>query len=296
WRPATAPRCAARPPVRVPDVRAAPCNLVHRAPALDRRVDVGGDVVAASRRVVAMLDQQPLRFRAAVRAYECKGAAETRTLDGDAAPPLLEPATNARLALGPIGLVREVRAAVPQHARAAAVLVLGDGALERVVGDRMILDLHRKSLHRGVAARSLWHRPALHDAVELEAQVEMQTRCRVLLDHEPEVSTRTRRTLRGCLRCRIARLRCYGKVALAAILRELPARTGVRRLRTFRRGTRSPRSLLRSFSACRHGASRPPRVARSAHAVLLHARPDPILPRRSRRANISLNTFPWRDA
>src|SRR5690606_32095084 len=94
WRPATAPRCAARPPVRVPDVRAAPCNLVHRAPALDRRVDVGGDVVAASRRVVAMLDQQPLRFRAAVRAYECKGAAETLTLEGDAELPLLEPATN----------------------------------------------------------------------------------------------------------------------------------------------------------------------------------------------------------
>src|SRR5690606_8678380 len=130
WRPATAPRCAARPPVRVPDVRAAPCNLVHRAPALDQRVDVGGDVVAASRRVVAMLDQQPLRFRAAVRAYECKGAAETLTLEGDVELPLLEPATNDRLVIGSIGLVREVRAAVPQHDRAAAVLVLGDGALE----------------------------------------------------------------------------------------------------------------------------------------------------------------------
>src|SRR5690606_41506811 len=133
----------------------------HRAPALDRRVDVGGDVVAASRRVVAMLDQQPLRFRAAVRAYECKGAAETLTLEGDAELPLLEPATNDRLVIGSIGLVREVPAAVPPHDRAAAVLVLRDGALERVVGDRMIHDLHRKSLHRGVEARSLRHRPAL---------------------------------------------------------------------------------------------------------------------------------------
>jgi hypothetical protein len=33
-------------------------------------------------------------------------------------------------------------AAIPQHHRAAAVLALGDGALEVAIVERMILDLH----------------------------------------------------------------------------------------------------------------------------------------------------------
>src|SRR5215471_11209731 len=50
-------------------------------------------------------------------------------------------------------ILRLVRAAVPQHHRSAAVLPLGNRALEAVVLHRVIFDLHGESLHRRVIAR-----------------------------------------------------------------------------------------------------------------------------------------------
>src|SRR4029077_19030326 len=70
----------------------------------------------------------------------------------------------------------------PDHHAPAAVLSLGNGSLERVVLDRVILDLHREPLDRRVEARPLRPSPALHHAIELEPQVEVQVARGVLLD------------------------------------------------------------------------------------------------------------------
>src|SRR5262249_49147620 len=61
---------------------------------------------------------------------------------------------------------------------------LRDDALEGVVLDRMVLDPHGEPLLARYQARAARHRPALHHAGELEPQVVVQARGRVLLDHE----------------------------------------------------------------------------------------------------------------
>src|SRR5262249_32931701 len=81
-------------------------------------------------------------------------------------------------------LLRPPGAPIPDQDRAAAILALGDGAFEAVVFDRVILDLHRQPFFAWNEAGPARHRPALHDAVELEPQVVMQPRRRVLLDNE----------------------------------------------------------------------------------------------------------------
>src|SRR5262245_43996712 len=63
---------------------------------------------------------------------------------------------------------------VPDQHGAAAVLALRDRTFERVVLDRVILDLHGKPLLAGIEARTARDRPALHHAVELEPQVVVQ--------------------------------------------------------------------------------------------------------------------------
>src|SRR5262249_31406646 len=75
-------------------------------------------------------------------------------------------------------------AAVPDQHRAAAVFALGNGPLERVVLDRMILHLDREPLLAGNEARPASDRPALHDAVELEPQIVVQAARGMLLDDE----------------------------------------------------------------------------------------------------------------
>src|SRR6185437_5855389 len=75
-------------------------------------------------------------------------------------------------------------AAVPDHDRAAAILALGDGALEFVVIDRVILDLHGEPLFARDKAWAARHRPALHHAVKLKPQIIVQARRVVLLDDE----------------------------------------------------------------------------------------------------------------
>ena len=65
-------------------------------------------------------------------------------------------------------------AAIPDHHGAAAIFAFRDGALEGVVFDRMILDLHGKPLFAGIEARAARHRPALHHAIEFQPQVVMQ--------------------------------------------------------------------------------------------------------------------------
>src|ERR1051326_9230336 len=75
-------------------------------------------------------------------------------------------------------------AAVPDDDRAAAVLALGDVALELEIVERMVFGANRKPLLARHQARSSRHRPALEHAVELEPQIVMQPARRVLLHHE----------------------------------------------------------------------------------------------------------------
>ena len=83
----------------------------------------------------------------------------------------------------PVGIaLRQPMAAVPDHHSAAAILALRNGPFERVVGNRVILDLDCQPLFSGHKARPARHRPAFHHAVELETQIVVQTRCGMLLN------------------------------------------------------------------------------------------------------------------
>src|SRR5690606_9416 len=89
-------------------------------------------------------------------------------------------------------------------------------------------DLHGQPLRSGIEAGPLRHRPALHDTVELEAQVEVQAGRSVLLDHKTKMSLRTAGRLRGVGGRRIARLGRHAEVALATVLGQRSARLLVR--------------------------------------------------------------------
>ena len=84
------------------------------------------------------------------------------------------------------GNVGRVGAAIPEHDGATTVLSLWDRALESVVVDGMIFDLHRESLQRRVETRTLRNGPALHHSVQLETEIEVEVAGSVLLDHEPQ--------------------------------------------------------------------------------------------------------------
>jgi hypothetical protein len=99
--------------------------------------------------------------------------------------------------------------------------------------------LHRQPFVARIKARSLGHCPAFHHAVELEAQVEVETASGVLLDHE------TQRALPRYdpTACRFAGLR---EIAFAAVFGEL--RAGARR------GFRDYLSLRSCLCLTRFGA------------------------------------------
>ncbi|MNI85317.1 hypothetical protein D3C73_1422970 [compost metagenome] len=61
---------------------------------------------------------------------------------------------------------------------------LGDTAFERGVRQRMVFDVHRQALDRGVQRRSLGHGPTLQCAVEFQAKVIVQVGGVVLLNAE----------------------------------------------------------------------------------------------------------------
>ena len=75
---------------------------------------------------------------------------------------------------------------IPEHNCPAAVFAFGNRALEGVVIDRMIFDLHRKSFHGGIETRAFGHGPTLHDSVELETEIEVKMRGCVFLDNETQ--------------------------------------------------------------------------------------------------------------
>ena len=84
-----------------------------------------------------------------------------------------------------VGAGRLPRAPVPDDHVAAAVLALGDDALEVEVLDRVVLDVHREPPRLRVERRPLRHRPAGQHAVDLEPEVVVQAAGPVALHDEP---------------------------------------------------------------------------------------------------------------
>ena len=132
-----------------------------------------------------MLDQQPVGFLAAAafavpfHAHQHPAAVQALAFEDElqvAAPqPLLRIAD------------RPPIAAVPELHRAAAILALGDGALEVAIVERMILGLHRQPLDLGIERRPLGHRPRQEDTVELEPEIVVQARGIVPLDDKTQL-------------------------------------------------------------------------------------------------------------
>src|ERR1700760_1362808 len=91
-----------------------------------------------------------------------------------------------QVALGKAALriVRIPGAAVPQLNRAATILVFRNGAFEIAIVERMVLDFDREPLVMRVKRWSSRDGPGLEDAVELEAEIVVQPRRGVFLDHE----------------------------------------------------------------------------------------------------------------
>ena len=89
----------------------------------------------------------------------------------------------------------------------------GDHAFEIAVIERMIFDLDGQALDPGVEARAFRHRPALEHAIHLQAKIVMEPPCGVFLHDEAERMSRL-------FAPAAARLRRFGEIALAAVLRQ----------------------------------------------------------------------------
>src|SRR5689334_19884855 len=83
-------------------------------------------------------------------------------------------------------VLRRPGAMVPDHHGAAAVLALGNDALELVVFDRMIFDVDGEALVARHEARTARHRPAHHHTVEFQPEIVMQPGRIVFLDDVAE--------------------------------------------------------------------------------------------------------------
>ncbi len=156
-----------------------------------------------------MLDQQPVGALAAVAVafhpHQHPAAVQLVAVQREFQVALLEAA---------IGIVGFPGAAIPQHDGAAAILVVGNGAFEIAIVQRMILDLDREPF---VARIERWpprHRPGFEDAIEFQPQIVMQAGRVMLLDHEAPLFGRRDLDVAGGLR-RLA------EIALLAVRAEL---------------------------------------------------------------------------
>src|SRR5580700_1910232 len=76
--------------------------------------------------------------------------------------------------------------AVPELHRTAAVLTLRNRALKIAVVERMVFHLHRQALIGRIERWSARNCPGLEDSVPFQAQVIVQSTCRVLLDDKTQ--------------------------------------------------------------------------------------------------------------
>src|SRR5690606_32397841 len=196
------------------------------APAvlLRRRRDLGQQVVGlqAPGPGVLVLEQQPLRLPCRLA-----GAHQVPTPLELAAVQL-----EAQVALGQLLLgiaLGGPHAMVKARHVAAAVLTLGNLALEAGVVQRMVLDLHRHALDRRIVAGPLGHGPALEGVAHLQAEVVMAAAGVVQLDHEDRPLPARRR---------LAGLRLAGAVeaALALVVDQAHARPSAPQMAAHRVG------------------------------------------------------------
>ncbi len=130
-----------------------------------------------------MLDQEPvvpLLAFAAFHPHQDETALQPLAVEDDLKVAFLQ----ALMRIGP-GLGLPI-AAVPQHHRAAAILAFWDRPLEVAVVERVVLHLHGEPAVMRVDRRAFGHRPGLERPVELQAEVVVQARGVMLLDHEPQ--------------------------------------------------------------------------------------------------------------
>src|SRR5690606_13381784 len=85
---------------------------------------------------------------------------------------------------------------VPYEHRSAAILALGDRALEVTVFDRVILDPARKALLRRHQAGAAGDGPALQGSIHLQPQIVVQPPRGMFLDDEAAAGTGAKGTLR----------------------------------------------------------------------------------------------------
>src|SRR5690349_19745452 len=153
-------------------------DLLDHASRLHALGPVQEHVAAGARGVVALLEQEPRRLAVLVASLH----PNEEPLPLQLLPVQLEREPSLAESLVRIAH-RGPGATVPQQHRSASVLALGYGPFEIAVLDLMVLDFDRESLVGWIAAGPLGHRPALEHAVQLEAEVVVEVRRGVLLDH-----------------------------------------------------------------------------------------------------------------
>ena len=220
---------------------ARPISVIVRPDTTDR----GFVTVRSScaRVLVPVLDEEPLP--AAARPDQDPRALKLLPEQHELEVALLELAIGVRLVPEPVPGDRRPDALVPDHHGPAAVLALGDDALELVVVHRVGLGLHREPLHGGVGRRALRDRPREHHPAVLQPEVVVERGRAVLLDDELEGPPRLPRP-RGPLG-----LGCDVEVALPVVLGEPAVRAHVRELG----GGRGPAARLLSFPGSRRVAA-----------------------------------------
>src|SRR4051812_25185415 len=139
-----------------------------------------------------MLDEQPLCATALATPHANKNPTpfQTFAVQDELEVTALIAFPECVLATASFGLVGPT---IPEHDRSAAVLPFGNGSLEGVVLDRMVLHLHGQSSHGRVVARPLRHGPTLHHPIELETEVEMEMARSMLLHDEAQHAFRSPR-------------------------------------------------------------------------------------------------------
>src|SRR5690606_31279541 len=142
------------------------------------RRDLGEQFVCLERPCprILVLEQQPLRLPGRLAgAHQVPAPLELAAMQLEAQVALGE--LFLRIAGGGPDAMVEARD------MAAAILALGDLALEAGVVQRMVLDLHRHALDRRVVARPLRHRPALERVADLQPEVVVAAACVEVLDN-----------------------------------------------------------------------------------------------------------------
>ncbi len=85
--------------------------------------------------------------------------------------------------LGGVGL-GSPDAPIPDDHLARAILACRNRSFKFVVGDRVVFDMHRHTLHFRIKAGPFGHRPALHGAVDLNTKIVVQSPRPMFLNHE----------------------------------------------------------------------------------------------------------------